>query len=331
MIVSEAAFHQFFQSKAPAPPEVDLSHEELVAHGHRFGKLLPLPALKKFEGLVALRDRLHAPVRSFSERISEIGAQIDRQQLQHSREEDAERRIATKEQRAASEEQRRITLASMRAQQDELRKQIDEITAEKAGLSGIVGSIETYVKERMTAPPGMHPGTKPPTGDPLRAIAAAKATISDLKTERAAIDAAPWPSAIVKAKALAEINDAAARGRPDCFRAIEENRPIRWPTIISGGERATDSFALTAWMFHDRLAEMTLREIDARSDDGAALDQQQRDARHADVARRLLAAERILEAAIEAAGPSGVRHRTRDQDPRAVLGLADDAPAPKVR
>ncbi len=84
-------------------------------------------------------------------------------------------------------------------------------------------------------------------------------------------------------------------------------------------------------MFHDRLAEMTLREIDSRADDAAALDQQQRDAKHADVARRLLAAERILEAAIEAAGPSGVRHRERNADPRAVLGLADDAPAPKGR
>ncbi len=330
MIVSEAVFGRMFRSKPPAPQEIDLTHEELVAHGHRLGKRLPLPALMKFEALTALRDRMHAPVRSLSERISEIGAQIDRQQLQHSREEDAERRIATKEQRAASEERRRITLASMRAQQDELRKQIDEISAEKAGLSGIVGAIETYAKERLTAPPEMHPGMKPPSGDPLKAITAAKATILDLKTERAAIDASPWPSSIVKVKVLAEINDAAARGRPDCFRAIEENRPVRWPTIISGGERTIDSFALTAWMFHDRLAEMTLREIDSRANDDAALDQQQRDARHADVAKRLLAAERILEAAIEAAGHSGVQHRSRDQDPRAVLGLADDAPAPKV-
>ncbi len=326
---------RMLQTRAPAPPPASLTHDELLAVGHPLAKCLPVAALKKFESLVAQRDRLHSPVRQLSERARDITEQIGRQQLQDEREEAAEVRIATAEQRDVANKRRHVALSAMRAQRAELNRQIEEINAEAAGLTGLVNEIEEYVRACVTAPPAMYPNVKPPSGDPLRAIAQAKAAIDDLRKERAAIDCAPWPSAVVKARALADIDAAAARGIPDTFRSIEENKPIRWPTIDPrpglGRERTVDSFGLMAWMFRDRLVEMTMAEIDARADDGAALNQQEREARHADVARRLLAAERILEAAIEAAGPSGMRHRTRDADPRSVLGLADDAPAPKVR
>ncbi len=64
----------------------------------------------------------------------------------------------------------------------------------------------------LSEPPALHPGVPAPSGDPLKAIAKAKAMISDLKIELDGIDASPWPSSVVRAKVMADINAAAARG-----------------------------------------------------------------------------------------------------------------------
>jgi hypothetical protein len=84
-----------------------------------------------------------------------------------------------------------------------------------------------------------------------------------------------------------------------------------------------------AWLERDRLIAALDHDIDAIADDGAALSDDDRAARLADLAGRALDLERREEELICLAANDGiVIHRRPAADPRAVLGLAGDLPAP---
>ena len=88
------------------------------------------------------------------------------------------------------------------------------------------------------------------------------------------------------------------------------------------GETGTDGLAVFAWLFKPQLIEALEKEIDAASDDTAALSETDRAKRLVEVERDRLAVERDEELFIRCANDAGVTvHRRRDANPLAVLNL----------
>ena len=84
-----------------------------------------------------------------------------------------------------------------------------------------------------------------------------------------------------------------------------------------------DTLALIAWLAKDELIAALSAEIDARADDGAALTDEQRGERLAEIEIDMLAAERDEEALVEMAHRAGTPvDRRPDASPLAVLGVA---------
>jgi hypothetical protein len=92
---------------------------------------------------------------------------------------------------------------------------------------------------------------------------------------------------------------------------------------------APDTLALIGWTFRDQLIAAVEQEIDKRADDKAALTDEQRAGRLAELSGAILQSERVEVALIEQAG-GDVTYR-RDTDPRALFGLAGNLPAPDKR
>ncbi len=89
-------------------------------------------------------------------------------------------------------------------------------------------------------------------------------------------------------------------------------------------------FALLAWLAKDELIERLEGEVDERSDDEHALSDEDRAARLAAIEAECLAVGRDEEHFIEAAAREGFSVQRRpDADPRAVLALSGDLPAPR--
>jgi hypothetical protein len=319
------------------PPDIaPQDGEAALLELHPLAKKLPLVAVRRFSELEAESDRTLSPIRDMMEErnnlLQDAGLRetTDKDYLQKSV------RFYAKEDLEAEGEKRAKIVAGLR----EKAKQIDKRIAEQTKLWNNIGNlVRNIAKYALSLPTkaGIHVGFPEITGDAVKAAEKLRAKVAALKQERAAIDAAPWPAAVVKAKAIAEIEAAAARGKPNVFDSVEQNLSVAWPTMlfdsVANGQTITrvsgvDAFAVIAWLHRDQLIKMVSAEIEACADDGAALDQQQRDTKHRDVAKRLLSAEREYEAAIIACGYSGAMFRDEQQDPRAVLGLSDDAPAP---
>jgi len=170
------------------------------------------------------------------------------------------------------------------------------------------------------------------------AIERVRNAITDLREESRAVTLAPLPAAEVKTRVRAEIEALAAVGRPGCLAVAERAGKIRWPTLpLTGVElragsipQLQNAFALTAWLFKDQLIAAIEAVVDEDTDDTHALTDSDRAARLESIATAILALERDEEALCEAAEAEGMTvSRRHDIDPRAVLGLADQLPAPR--
>jgi hypothetical protein len=167
--------------------------------------------------------------------------------------------------------------------------------------------------------------------------------VRELRADLRAIAAAPIHSDVAKARARADIEELAKKGRPDCFGLIEEGSPIKWPEMSlpidqrtyftglqTGLPEQPDGMALLAWLYRDDLIAALDREIDSIAVDANALSDEVRASRRQEIIADILATERDEEALIELAAADGLEIlRRADADPRAVLGLANEMPAPK--
>ncbi|MFL9827205.1 hypothetical protein [Rhodoplanes sp. SY1] len=156
--------------------------------------------------------------------------------------------------------------------------------------------------------------------------------IRELLADLRATDAAPMLAADAKAVWRDQLEQLAERGRPSVYPAIERREAIEFPKQIiinyrGADQEIPDAHVLVAWLMKDQLAAAVDAEIDANADDAAALSTHARRARFREILSDLLAAEREEEALIAAAGFD--IDRRPDADPRAVLGLASDLPAPR--
>jgi hypothetical protein len=151
--------------------------------------------------------------------------------------------------------------------------------------------------------------------------------------------AAPLHSSVVLQAEIRRIDAHAKRGAPDADPAIETGAALTWPVVrfrevfpIVGKlefERP-DTMAILCHLFRPQMIEAAKAAIAAAADDAAALSDADRARLIGEAQRDALAVEReecaLVKAAIAAGQPASFRP---DTDPRAMLDLADDMPAPQ--
>jgi hypothetical protein len=119
------------------------------------------------------------------------------------------------------------------------------------------------------------------------------------------IQSAPYPKSDARAKMLTEVEALATLGTPDVGNLIEHHdRPIIWPkqqvrgTVYNASPGAisfTDfdaAIPLLVWLHKDALIKRLDAEIDAESDDAAALSHEERQRREAEAQGDLSSVER---------------------------------------
>lgn len=162
--------------------------------------------------------------------------------------------------------------------------------------------------------------------------------IATLFADRHEILSKAFPSAEIKARARAEIEELARHGCPDVsymvnhgpsegviwpdYEAIARGRGIGVP--LPGGVGHTrfiqaPHLPLLAWLFKDRMLQAIDAEIDANAEDEQSLSLEQRTKKLAEIDARILAAERVDVALVRHS--SGAADYRDDTDPRALLGI----------
>ena len=240
-------------------------------------------------------------------------------------------------------------LAATRAKVAAAQRKRDEIVRDQADIGersqvwgALIQAVERYLESlprnvKITEHSETTKAPKTATLESVRGQLAALATELD-QTRRA-----PLPSSEVKELIGSRIETLAELGKPDLFMAVETGEAISWPMrnenflgVTTDARQVTargnilDALALTAWLHRDVLIDALGKEIDAIADDGAALSREERREREQKLQSEILDAGRIEETLIEAMEVNGADiPRRADADPRALLGLSSDLPAPK--
>ncbi|TQF30012.1 hypothetical protein [Bradyrhizobium sp. UNPA324] len=214
--------------------------------------------------------------------------------------------------------------------------------AESQRLGALLRNIEQMIAARPAGTVGRMIEIERPSfkGDLLDAIERRRARTRELRADEARARCAPRPSAVRKAAMVAQVEALAEQGRPDVASSIEHGEPITWPLTnhrfdvfnaspgaISFGQ-LVDIVAFMAWWDRQGMIERLSAELDAVSDDAAALSDQQRREQEAQILADLLVTEREECALIDLARKQGLpaEHRS-DCDARAVLAI-EWVPAP---
>ena len=209
----------------------------------------------------------------------------------------------------------------------------DERSARWTAVNRVVQRIEAYVGD---LPTGVtiepYAGPAPQIrSTPADAIAMTRARIEDLRAQMVAVQTAPLPAADQVKRAVAQIDEMAARGEP----LLQPDGGIEWPTeyvqmMVTGAPAAVsremiDAPALLAWLHREALSKRITALITEQADE-AAVAPADKAPRLAELRANLLTVERLECAAVEMAATDDYR---ADTDPRALLGLSSDLPAPR--
>lgn len=319
---------------------------------------LPAHARRKLEAIQDERDELLVLIRASNDRaqhertrLYEAQAHLRRWQEAHdtgagayARRRDGAAVIAEPNVRQAAEIQARI---------DEARANLDRLAAanlpreERAQELGRL--IDNLAKWLRTVPEGVPLQQAAPVATEVRkgetttaALDRVRTTIMQLKAERAAIKAAPVPSADLKPFLRQFVQNVAERGRPNLFELIEGGRSIvipraavSFPVTVTGSAgkldvsavgaahgELVDPVALLAWMDPAAMLKRLEAELAAVADDDAALDVPTRRKKLQQNADAALHAERAEESLVMRALDERLDvQRRADCDPRAVLEL----------
>ena len=312
---------------APAGPQPFLA----VRLG-RAEQQLPGEAAEKLYAIRAEEQARYAAFRAISDELTDTRTELQAAEAEARRFEDQVHGLGD-DLAAPVRNQRAGRIEALRKDLARRQKVYDARAAAWQPVRALLHLLEDYVASaaRVEAFAG---NVTRPTGDPRAAVEKARRRVEELRVEIARTEAAPVPSGVAKARAVAEIDALAARGAPDVLGLVEGAEGVRWPRTAAHGRggatvAVVDTLGLAAFLHADALKAAVVAEIDRRADDEAALSDEQRATRLADLATAQLAMERQEEAAVEAAAAAGFTvERRPDADPRAVLGLADSAPAP---
>jgi hypothetical protein len=176
-------------------------------------------------------------------------------------------------------------------------------------------------------------GGKRTSSSPREAIDAARREIETLTARIAEIEAAPYPLAEAVAKIEAAVDALATNGAPELDGILAGGNEIVWPSDIrlmgEGAISIPDVPAFVAWLDPLALKRRLVGELEEAvgDDDKDAIPRADRLKMIGDVRERLLAVERIEEAAIGELEEAGVEFERRpNADPRAVLSINGPAP-----
>lgn len=341
----------FFGSDAP---QGDGAPSYSVIRAGEFDVIDALPAEAQ-DALTALRERvddIHADVSRASDKMFDEGAAAEEAKTNFLVISDPNVALRMGNGRTLAEDhpefiRRKAAMEKAQARHRETIAKKEALGQRWHGLKRLLTDVESYVATagNLTAVPA--PQVTLPRIDRLAAeVEKVRKDIAELKAEKHAVNSAAYPSAEVKARARREIEALAEAGRPNVLRMIDHGpaEGIFWPDVkaqsrILGGmavplpgdvrhageELPGGHLALLAFLCKDTMLAAVMAEIDAVSEDSAALSSEQRVAKIAELDARILKAERI-EAALVAASSGSVDFR-EDADPRAVLGV--DGPAPR--
>jgi hypothetical protein len=243
-------------------------------------------------------------------------------------------------------------LQALQSELAEMQASLSARSEKLARLSQFINRLTRYVESLQghKVVPASSPTPRMSRSDPRQAVEQARREIARLRADLREIEAAPHPSDVVKMRARQAIEALAARGRPDVdvMVAHGETAPA-WPTLslrvnlsasVANPEAAhpiiglghaqhADTLALMAWLHQDAFIAKLEAEIEEQSDDARALTDEARASRVAEIKSAILAAEREEEAVIRLTERDGSELERRvDADPRAVLSISSEAPAP---
>ena len=159
--------------------------------------------------------------------------------------------------------------------------------------------------------------------------------VRTLKATKHTIESAPHSSAWAKQKVRAEIEALASRGAIDPSNVVEHGGELVWPMTPLSSEvhgaqergiafaQVLDTAAVFAWLHRDALLAAIDKEVMACADDKAALPDDEREVRLAQVEADMLATERDEAELVMAAQAQGLScdHRP-DCNPLAILSCA---------
>jgi hypothetical protein len=172
--------------------------------------------------------------------------------------------------------------------------------------------------------------------DLLGALQRIRARVNDLKQELLKIERAPLPVQYCKEKAREQIEELAARGKPNVLALVKRGGQIIFPEqrtqvdIVNapqpmlGFALRPDTVALFAWAHRDALLKKLEAEIDAvdAASSEAAMTPEQRQVAEAEIGQTLLQVSREEAALVWQAQEKHLpaEHR-QDANPVAILGL----------
>jgi hypothetical protein len=316
----------------------------------------PPPALAPGDPIGRLPPAAAAKLRGFRDREADVAAALNSIQ---DRRNDAVQDRARAEQRIGQLARMQVgpehpSLAEAEQQRDGITAEVAELDRHIAELRGrrspLIRRLEDWLR---SLPPGTpieahdQPPPKLAKGQtPVRAVEALREQLGQLRADLRDVQAAPVPSGTVKQRVRDQVTALAERGCPNVGHAVEIGAAVAFPAPVvradlfghaaaEGAPRLVgfaqaahvDPVALVAWLFPDRLAERLEAEVDALADDSAALTDEERAAREAELRAQLLELERAEEVLVELAERDGTQVARRpDADPRAVLHLSSDLP-----
>jgi hypothetical protein len=226
----------------------------------------------------------------------------------------------------------------------------DNAGQKRNSLLKLIRACEDYIQAHRGEELAAYEG-EPPEVTPGET---AKEALERVRRERATLAAdlhevrcAPIPSSMVKARIKAEVEALAERGAPNLSHLVEFGGDIRWPDLplhasfdgafafapspdgksppqhlsLYGSPRVQviDAQALLFWAHKDAILKKLIADADAMVDDEAALTDEERADREADLLARILEMERREEAFVEALGDPFARRP--EADPRAFLSI----------
>jgi hypothetical protein len=299
---------------------------------------LPASALSALRSLADELDDARALNRNVSDKLTDVGKRLGDLNLERQYHES----FPYNNQKQKEEALKNID--SKIVEQNDIRARLIErrelIYSRTSSLSHLIDAVSDWLislppDAKLLAAPRVDTAKRSKSPALHEQIDKCRKRIRELFRDLDATDAAPIPSSFAKDLARKEIHSLAERGRPEVYSVIENREHIRWPrhTIYmpeSVHKDVPDGFALVAWLHRDALIAAIEKQIDEQANDEAALSDQQRRERFAALFNELLEYEREEEALIrEARGSDFNIDRRVDADPRAVLGLSSELPAPK--
>lgn len=226
----------------------------------------------------------------------------------------------------------------------EIAARIDAKTAE---LNPLVGRLEEYIRsvpgnEILEAHRDNRANSKAEKSTSFDDLKAIRERIAIYNAEIHTVRSAPPPKADIKRRSRAQIAALAERGALDYRAAIQfGGRDIKFPeTLISFSTFSTAGVAASSiytpapyefmcWLFRDDIIRRIEADIDELATDEGALSDAEKQKCETEIRTALLQAERDEENIVDQIEQTGAEIRRRpDADPRALLGLSSDLPAP---